>query len=100
MDMRFPRGFLKIGEPFLELIEPAEEDSPVSTFVRNGGGFHHLCFEVKDLHKKIGEMVQNGARVVVEPVIGFENRLISFVFLNMKTTKCNLIEFVEEKKRN
>lgn len=92
--------FLKIGEPFLELIEPAEEDSPVSTFVRNGGGFHHLCFEVKDLHKKIGEMVQNGARVVVEPVIGFENRLISFVFLNMKTTKCNLIEFVEEKKRN
>lgn len=90
--------FLKIGEPFLELIEPAEEDSPVSTFVRNGGGFHHLCFEVKDLHKKIGEMVQNGARVVIEPVIGFENRLISFVFLNMKTTKCNLIEFVEEKK--
>jgi len=90
--------FLKIGEPFLELIEPAEEDSPVSTFVRNGGGFHHLCFEVNDLHKKIGEMVQNGARVVVGPVIGFENRLISFVFLNMKTTKCNLIEFVEEKK--
>lgn len=90
--------FLKIGEPFLELIEPAKEDSPVSTFVKNGGGFHHLCFEVKDIHKKIEEMVQKGARVVVEPVIGFENRLISFLFLNMKNTKCNLIEFVEEKK--
>ena len=90
--------FLKIGESYLELIEPATDDSPVSDFVKQGGGFHHLCFEVKDIHKKIDEMVQKGARVVVEPVKGFEDRLIAFVYLNMKNTKCNLIEFAEEKK--
>ncbi|MGI0004064.1 MAG: VOC family protein, partial [Candidatus Nitrosotenuis sp.] len=83
--------FLKMGEPYLELIEPASDDSPIATFLSKGGGFHHLCFEVNDIHKEIKEMEKNGARVVVEPVLGFENRLIAFVLLNMKNTKCNLI---------
>jgi len=43
--------FLKIGEPFLELIEPIEESSPISEFAKKGGGIHHLCFEVKDIHQ-------------------------------------------------
>jgi len=90
--------FLKMGEPYLELIEPASDDSPITNFLNKGGGFHHLCFEVKDIRKEVKEMEKKGARVVVEPVLGFENRLIAFVLLNMKNTKCNLIEFAEEKK--
>ncbi len=90
--------FLKMGEPYLELIEPVSDDSPITTFLNKGGGFHHLCFEVKDIHNVVKEMEKKGARVVVEPVLGFENRLIAFVLLNMKNTKCNLIEFAEEKK--
>lgn len=90
--------FLKTGQSYLELIEPAQKDSPVSDFVKNGGGFHHLCFEVSDIHKEVENMRQKGARVVVEPVKGFEDRLIAFVMLNMKNTKCNLIEFAEEKR--
>lgn len=90
--------FLKIGEPYIELIEPVSVDSPVFSFLNKGGGFHHLCFEVKDIHKQIDEMEKKGARVVVKPVTGFENRLIAFVLLNMKNTKCNLIEFAEIKK--
>jgi len=35
--------------------------------------------------------------VIVEPTKGFEDRLITFVLLNMKNTNCNLIEFVEQK---
>lgn len=90
--------FLKMGEPYLELIEPAEENSPVSTFLnKEGGGFHHLCFEVKDIHKKLEELEKNGARIIVKPMKGFEDRLIAFVLLNMKKTKCNLIELAEEK---
>ena len=42
-------------------------------------------------------MKKNGARVIVEPTEGFENRLISFVLLNMKNTNCNLIELAEKK---
>lgn len=89
--------FLKIGELYLELIEPASDDSPVSNFVNKGGGFHHLCFEVGDIHKEIANLKKRGARVLVEPVVGFENRLIAFILLNMKNTKCNLIELAEEK---
>jgi len=90
--------FLKLGEVNLELIEPTEDDSPVSNFVGKGGGFHHLCFEVKDINSTIEKFVKNGARLVVKPVKGFEGRLIAFLLLNMKNTKCDLIELAEEKK--
>jgi methylmalonyl-CoA/ethylmalonyl-CoA epimerase len=89
--------FLKIGEPFLELIEPVEKDSPVYDFAKNGGGIHHLCFEVKDIHAQLASMKKKGATVVVEPVIGFDSRLIAFVDLKMKNTKCGLIELLESK---
>ena len=92
--------FLKIGQTYLELIEPAEQNSPVSNFVnKEGGGFHHLCFEVDNINKAVDEMEKKGARVVVKPVTGFENRLIAFLLLNMKNTKCNLIELAETKKQ-
>jgi len=90
--------FLKIGTINLELIEPAEKNSPVSSFLSDGGGFHHLCFEVDDISQKIDELEKNGARLVITPVTGFENRLIAFLYLNMKNTNCNLIELAEIKK--
>lgn len=89
--------FLKAGEVFLELIEPVEENSPVFEFARKGGGIHHICFEVKDIHGQVKEMTKKGATVLVNPVVGFDERLIAFVDLNMKNTKCGLIEFLEEK---
>lgn len=89
--------FLKMGDAYLELIEPVESDSPVNKFALQGGGIHHICFEVKNIYEKVDEMKKNGATVVVEPVKGFENRLIAFIFLNMKSTMCNLIELAEER---
>lgn len=90
--------FLQIGESYLELIEPASTDSPVINFVNKGGGFHHLCFEVKDIHKELSILKEKGAKIIVEPVKGFEDRIVAFVMLTMKNTKCNLIELAEEKK--
>ena len=90
--------FLKTNNVYIELIEPAEENSPISTFTAKGGGFHHICFEVNNIHKEVDKMVKNGARIVVEPVIGFDDRLIAFLLLNMENTNCNLIELVEIKK--
>ena len=89
--------FLKVGEPFLELIEPVEKDSPVYDFAKKGGGIHHLCFEVNDIHAQLDDMEKKGATVLVKPVIGFDNRLIAFVDLNMKNTRCGLIELLESK---
>jgi|TARA_B110001454_G_C12669739_1_gene413211 methylmalonyl-CoA/ethylmalonyl-CoA epimerase len=92
--------FLQIGESYLELIEPASPDSPVINFVNKGGGFHHLCFEVKDIHKELDILKEKGAKIIVEPVKGFEDRIVAFVMLTMKNTKCNLIELAEEKKNS
>jgi len=89
--------FLKIGEPFLELIEPIEESSPISEFAKKGGGIHHLCFEVKDIHHQVKEMSEKGATILVNPVEGFDKRLIAFVDLKMNSTRCGLIELLEEK---
>jgi len=87
--------FLKIGEPFLELIEPSSPDSSIAEFASSGGGIHHLCFEVDDIQKEVDSMASKGATVLVEPVKGFDERRIAFVDLNMKNTKCGLIEFLE-----
>jgi|TARA_B100000678_G_C18014743_1_gene424255 methylmalonyl-CoA/ethylmalonyl-CoA epimerase len=89
--------FLKTNNVFLELIEPAQENSPISDFVKKKGGFHHLCFEVDDIHVELERMKKNGARVIVDVVSGFENRLTAFVMLDMKNTNCNLIELAEKK---
>ena len=89
--------FLKTNSVYIELIEPADPDSPIISFVKEGGGFHHLCFEVDDIQQEIDKMVKKGARLVVAPDKGFEDRLIAFLMLNMKKTKCNLIELVGPK---
>jgi len=89
--------FLKTSDVYIELIEPIENDSPVKTFSESGGGFHHLCFEVDNILEEIETMKQKGARVIVEPTIGFEDRLIAFILLNLKNTNCNLIELVNKK---
>ena len=90
--------FLKTSEVYIELIEPIENDSPVKRIADSGGGFHHLCFEVEDIFVELEKMKKSGARVIVEPVKGFEGRLIAFVLLDMKYTNCNLIELAEMKK--
>ena len=89
--------FLKTNNVFLELIEPTQENSPISNFIKEGGGFHHLCFEVDDIHIELEKMKKNGAYVIVDDVRGFENRLTAFVMLDMKNTNCNLIELAEKK---
>jgi len=89
--------FLKAGETYIELIDPAENDSPITEFAKKGGGFHHICFEVKNIHEELEKFKEKGARIIVQPVIGFENRLTAFVALNLKNTKCNLIELAQEK---
>ncbi len=53
----------------VELLEPTEETSPVTNFLRNrGGGLHHICFNVEDLEKTTREFVRNGLKLVVPPV--------------------------------
>ena len=88
---------MKIGEPFLELIEPASPDSAISEFAKAGGGLQHLCFEVKDIESELESLSRKGATILVNPVKGFDERRIAFVDLNTRNTKCGLVELLEIK---
>lgn len=87
--------FLRVGEPFLELIEPQSQDSGIAEFAAGGGGIHHLCFEVDDIEREVEDMVRSGARLLVSPERGFDERRIAFVDLGTRT-RCGLVEFLEK----
>ena len=57
---------IKPGDPQIELVEPATEDSPVQHFLsQRNGGLHHLCYEVASvigLNPAIHDRVKSGHR--------------------------------------
>lgn len=65
----------------LELIEPLDDASPITGFLRKNpaGGQHHLCFEVPDIHAAVAELRIKGATVLGEPRIGAHGTPIVFV---------------------
>jgi methylmalonyl-CoA/ethylmalonyl-CoA epimerase len=73
--------FLNKPESILvKLIEPLEENMSLTSFVEQGGGFHHLCFKCDDLNEKIIELKKKGVRMLVPPQPGeaFANHDIAF----------------------
>ena len=91
--------FLKTSSVYIELIEPAETETPITSFLeKNGPGIHHLGFEVEDIKNEITKLRQKGGLVVCKPVLGFENRLISFIFMDSLPFK--LIEIFSMPKQN
>ena len=86
---------MKVGEPFLELIEPASQDSAISEFAKSGGGIHHICYEVKNIESELESLAKKGVTILVNPVKGFDERRIAFVDLNTKNTNCGLVELLE-----
>lgn len=89
--------FFNIGGFYIELIEPAEEQTPVTSFLeKKGEGIHHLAFEVSDIEKSTLDLEKAGGKIVCPPTPGFDDRLISFVYVDSLPFK--LIEFVSEKK--
>jgi len=65
----------------IKLIEPLEENESLQSFIKRGGGFHHLCFKCDDLDQQIGELKEKGMISLVAPQPGeaFENENIAFM---------------------
>ena len=54
-------AFFKVGDVFIELLEPLSDDSPVSKFIeKRGGGLHHVAYEVDDIGKEIDSFREKG----------------------------------------
>jgi len=81
------------SEPLLELVEPAGETSRVNSFLKRGGGLHHLCYEVDSLAVQLAESRSSGGLIVQKPVpaVAFAGRRIAWVYTSDKL----LVEYLE-----
>jgi methylmalonyl-CoA/ethylmalonyl-CoA epimerase len=79
--------------PLVELVQPEGEGSPISNFMKRGGGLHHLCYEVKSLERQLESSRRIGSTLVRAPLpaVAFEGRRIAWV----STRDRLLIEFLE-----
>jgi len=73
-------AFFKVGDVFIELLEPLSDDSPVSKFIeKRGGGLHHISYEVDDVKNEISSFEDKGIRMLdKEPRIGAHKAKIAF----------------------
>ncbi|MHA1786403.1 MAG: VOC family protein [Candidatus Helarchaeota archaeon] len=80
------------GNVQIELITPAAEDSPVSNFLKKGGGLYHLCYETETLEEDIERFKKNGAKLLSKPVKAeaFQKKIVFLYF------KGDIIELVEK----
>jgi len=81
------------GEPCIELVEPVGEKSPVLRFLEQGGGLHHVCYEIADIARQLEHMMTFGATLIRQPrpAMAFGNRQIAWVV----TAEKLLIEYLE-----
>lgn len=82
-------------QPVIELVEPADEKSPVTSFLKKGGGLHHVCYEVDDLQRQL-EWSRSNRDLIVRPplpAVAFGGRRIAWIFTRTKL----LVEYLERK---
>ena len=89
-------SFFKSGESKVELLEATKDESAIAKFIaKKGEGIHHIAFAVKDIHKEIKRLKEDGYAIINEsPKKGADNKLVCFV--HPKNTKGVLIELCQE----
>lgn len=92
-------GFFKIGESNIELVQPAQPDSPLVKFLESKGqGIHHICLEVDDVEAEVKAFLEKGAAMVDQkPRPGAHNTRVAFV--HPKSSGGVLIELCEFPKK-
>jgi methylmalonyl-CoA/ethylmalonyl-CoA epimerase len=71
----------RVGESKIELVQPTRPDSPVGKFLaKRGEGFHHVAFEVDDLHAALTGLKRTGVNLIdEEPRRGAGGMRIAFI---------------------
>ena len=64
-----------------ELLEPVDNDSPISKILERHIGLYHICYKVQDINLKIKELSKTGFYLISGPVeaVAFDKRLIAFL---------------------
>lgn len=90
-------AFFQVGESKIELLEATDANSPIGKFLaKQGGGMHHIAFDVLDIEKEIERLQQlNFQLIQTTPKDGADNKRIAF--LHPKSTNGVLVELCQEK---
>lgn len=86
--------WIRPGDPVsVELIEPLSSTSPIAQQLRNGGGYAHLCYEVRNIDAEVRAAWERGGIIVRTPVpaAAFGQRRIAFVYFR----DIGMVEYVE-----
>ena len=87
--------FLELGDSYLELLEPLEDEGTIARYLdEHGPGMHHLAFAAEDLEAALGRArAMNIDLVDEEPRPGAWDHDVAF--LHPDSTGGVLVEFVE-----
>jgi len=87
--------FLDLGDGYLELLEPMDEEGAIASYLENNGpGIHHLAFATDDIDAALDRARERGVELIDE-----ESRPGAWghdvAFCHPKSTGGVLVEFVE-----
>jgi len=87
--------FLHLGNGYLEVIEPTDDDGTIANYLdREGPGIHHLAFATEDIEAALARADERGIeRIDEEPRDGAWGHTVAF--LHPGDTGGVLVEFVE-----
>ena len=92
---KITEAMLRVGDTYLQLLEPTDPESTVAKFLeKRGPGLHHIAIAVDDLEDALAHLKSKGAELLDEtPRIGGGGHRVAFV--HPKTTHGILIELIE-----
>jgi methylmalonyl-CoA/ethylmalonyl-CoA epimerase len=87
-------AFLGVGESKIELVEPTDDTTGVARFLASKGeGFHHVCFEVRDLAAALDGLAAAGLELIdPAPRRGAEGPV---AFIHPRSCHGVLVELIE-----
>jgi methylmalonyl-CoA epimerase len=87
------------GGTAIELLEPLNENSPISKFLdKRGEGIHHICFIVDDIQSALNTLKKQGVQLIDEsPRVGAYGAKVAFI--HPKAMNGVLIELAEKPKK-
>jgi methylmalonyl-CoA/ethylmalonyl-CoA epimerase len=85
---------LNLEDTRLELIEPLEETSPISKFLKERGeGIHHIAITADEIENDVNHAKENGMKFLGELRTGSYGRKITFI--HPKSLNGVLVEFCQ-----
>ena len=73
-------ALMQVGETIIELVAPTSPESPVQAYLdKNGEGFFHIAYQVKDIQLAMKALEKCGVRFKEQPRPGLRKWRVAFL---------------------